>query len=387
MIKTKLNINNITTQQRELGYNQTSIADKLGVSRESVSQWFSGDNFPRARHLLKLGEILQLTYSDLVNETSDGYEPIFAFSAAHKYRHTEEDKQKVTDIGYALEKLIPYLIGDMQNRSFKNTLLSPKNDIEYIEQIVIVLKKKYQIVSHVAIKDIDKILRDYNAHLVPVLWGSEDNTSNGIHIKLPESGTDWIYINLDSFIYDFKFWILHELAHLLSPDFQPIEESEDFANNFAAEFLFSIKDAKIFYDEIVELNIDDVKIRLFDKGMELLISPYTIYKQVNKYLELNKLQKYDIPEVVNSFMNYLPGDHKKTVAEMFIQKVNSSAKEYLTLIETEFDDLFVNALMSYYRNEKFSIGFIRNIFHISLQDAQNIFDEIVKRNKTVVSNH
>jgi transcriptional regulator with XRE-family HTH domain len=385
MIKTNLKLPVLLAKMKTLGVNQATIAESLGVSRESVSQWLSGNNFPRARHLLKLGELLKLTYSELVEEISDESEPVFAFSAAHNHEHNEEERQKVKDIGYALEKLIPYINKNDEVDYFQKTMVNPKNDINYLQSVVNKIKTDYAIDTIVYFKDIIRIFDDYNAYVVPVFWGSENNTSNGIHIKLAESRTDWIYINLDSFIYDIKFWLLHELAHMLAPDFQPSSEAEEFANCFAGEFLFPIKWAKDFHNEIKDLSDDEKKEKLFNKGIELLISPYTIYKQVNRLRKLKNLQPYDIPEIVNSFKNFLPTSHVISVTDYFLKTKSPKAEQYLSLFNEQFNSKFVDALSKYYLDKGFSIGFIRNIFHISIQDAQNIFDAIVNRDMAVAS--
>jgi transcriptional regulator with XRE-family HTH domain len=385
MIKTTLNLDLITNSMKLLGLNQAKIADVLSVSKESVSQWLSGDSFPRARHLLKLGELLNLSYSDLVREEADKNEPVFAFSIAHNYEHTEEDLQKVTEIGYSLEKIISYF----EINTFKFRLTSPLNNNEYIKKTVEEIKGKYGIKSaRIGLNDLNLIFNGNAAYIVPVLWGNINNKSNGLHIYLPESNTNWIYINLDSFIYDFKFWLLHEFAHLLTPDFNPAEEAEEFANHFAAEFLFPIGQAKDFYEKISTFDIEKIKVNLFKKAIDLLISPYTIYKQINRYLVSVNKPEYDIPEIVDSFKKSLPGNHNITVTKHLLNTDEPTPEEYLNLINENFNPSFINALDKYYLTGQLSIGFIKNIFHISLQDAQNILSVIKARKLTnsVVAN-
>ena len=48
------------------GLNQSDIAERLGVSRASVSKWFNGQSFPRPAELLKLGRLLGLQHDELV---------------------------------------------------------------------------------------------------------------------------------------------------------------------------------------------------------------------------------------------------------------------------------------------------------------------------------
>jgi hypothetical protein len=172
---------------------------------------------------------------------------------------------------------------------------------------------------------------------------------------------------------------------MLTPEFQPLDEAEKFANSFAAEFLFPINITEDFHNEIEDLSDEEKKIKLFSKANELLISPYTIYKQVNKLRISKNLMPFDIPEIVNSFKNFLPESHNISVVYNLLKTQSPSAEQYLKLIEKKFNSNFVAALFNYYQDKKYSIGFIRNIFHISLQDAQNIFDVIVNWDMAIAS--
>jgi DNA-binding XRE family transcriptional regulator len=49
----KLCIDKLSSQAEALGLNQSSIAKALGVSRETVSQWFKLEKYPRPDKLLK----------------------------------------------------------------------------------------------------------------------------------------------------------------------------------------------------------------------------------------------------------------------------------------------------------------------------------------------
>src|ERR1035437_5442580 len=268
MLKQQLNLSLINEKLKSSGLNQSDIAKELDISRESVSQWFSDDNFPRPRHLLALSNFLDLDYSEVVIEEPDENEPVYAFRKVHDTIHSEEDVEKVKEIGYSLEKLIPFITLN----SFKTTLSNPKNNIFYISDIVKDFKNRYGIKSTlVEFEEIQKIFMGCNAFVIPVLWGESDNKTNSIHIHLPESMTDWIYINLDSFIYDYKFWMIHELSHLISSEIKDELESESFADNFAAEFLFSLDEAEIFVKSLNSFNTQYILPLLFQRAIELLI--------------------------------------------------------------------------------------------------------------------
>src|ERR1035437_4462896 len=213
MLKQRLNHSLINQKLKSSGLNQADLAKKLDVSRESVSNWLSEDSFPRPRHLLALSNLLGLDYSEMVIEEPDENEPDDAFRKVHDTVHSEEEVEVVKEIGYSLEKLIPFI----KLNSFKTTLSNPKNNVFYMSEMVKDFKNRFDIKSTlIELEEIQKIFSGCNAFVIPVLWGESENKTNSIHIHLPESMTDWIYINLDSFIYDYKFWMIHELSHLIS---------------------------------------------------------------------------------------------------------------------------------------------------------------------------
>lgn len=51
----------IQMQRVKAGFTQASLAEKMRVSRESVSQWESGETTPRRARMEKLAELLQTT--------------------------------------------------------------------------------------------------------------------------------------------------------------------------------------------------------------------------------------------------------------------------------------------------------------------------------------
>jgi transcriptional regulator with XRE-family HTH domain len=370
MLKQRLNHSLINQKLKSSGLNQADLAKKLDVSRESVSNWFSEDSFPRPRHLLALSNLLDLDYSEMVIEEPDENEPVYAFRKVHDTVHSAEEVEEVKEIGYSLEKLIPFI----KLNSFKTTLSNPKNNVFYMSEIVKDFKNRFDIKSTlIEFEEIQKIFSGCNAFVIPVLWGESENKTNSIHIHLPESMTDWIYINLDSFIYDYKFWMIHELSHLITPEIKDELESESFADNFAAEFLFPLDEAEIFVKSLKSFNTEDILPLLFNKAIDLYISPYTIYKQINKYLHSVDHELIDIPKIVDTFKEKLLLKKNITLTEFFFNKKLPEPEEYVNLIEKYFSKDFISALKSYSINESFSVGFVQNIFHISLLDARNIY--------------
>ncbi|MCX9579822.1 LexA family protein [Vibrio cholerae] len=58
----------ILTRRKELKITQKGLADKVGVSHVTISQWEKEDTAPKGANLLKLAEALKVSASDLLDE-------------------------------------------------------------------------------------------------------------------------------------------------------------------------------------------------------------------------------------------------------------------------------------------------------------------------------
>jgi len=57
---------NIAAKRKELKLSQEYIAEQLGVSRQAVSKWETGQTEPTAKNLVELARLFHVTVSDLV---------------------------------------------------------------------------------------------------------------------------------------------------------------------------------------------------------------------------------------------------------------------------------------------------------------------------------
>ena len=136
--------------------------------------------------------------------------------------------------------------------------------------------------------------RDLQAVLIPVLWGARDRHENALHIHLPESATTWVYLNLDSEAHDFKFWMAHELAHVLAPRLRG-DEGEDFADSLASALLCPRQAAEAGYRDVRSLRGGGARMNAI-KGIagELTISPITVHERLRCYAESEGLPVIDL---------------------------------------------------------------------------------------------
>ena len=127
-----LNVDKLSQQAESRGHNQSSIAKALEVSRETVSQWFKQEKYPRPDKLLKLARLLALSFSDLVIKHPEPNEPVVAFRKKGAHRITPEYVEQAKDMGRVLEALVPYLPFD--DLAQTATLRKPASDYEYVHK-------------------------------------------------------------------------------------------------------------------------------------------------------------------------------------------------------------------------------------------------------------
>lgn len=69
---------NIREKRKELKLSQEYIAEKLGVSRQAVSKWETGQTDPTAKNLVELAQLFGITVSELVESDSLGHDHLTA---------------------------------------------------------------------------------------------------------------------------------------------------------------------------------------------------------------------------------------------------------------------------------------------------------------------
>lgn len=378
-IRKTIDLTKIQQKLTELGFNQSKLADKLNVSRETVSKWFKQENQPSAGKLLAISRLLNLSFDDILTvEYLD--QPIVAFRKNATAKVSEEDIEAATSMGNTIKKLIPYF---QSNASTKPPILiNPKNDYSYINEVVCKIKSEAKLDPDITtFDDIVSIFYMYNSIIIPVLWGEGkkgENTrhANALRIYLPDSMTTWIYLNLNTKIHDFKFWMAHELGHVLATDLKG-KASEDFADNFAGALLFPENQAKNLYKELCNIKSERDQIDLIiNTGKDHIISPLSVYLQVESYCKHHNLPVINLKRLIYPF-NTKYNSYFPTAAENIFNTQNPKAASYISFVNSQFTPPFFTYLKRYIMEEQTSPTFIQNLLDISYVDALNIHDALI----------
>jgi transcriptional regulator with XRE-family HTH domain len=373
----KLNVKKIIEKLESMGLSQSKLASELSISRQVVSKWMKNEKFPRPEKLLKLAHRLKLSFDEIVVKLPSEGEPVIAFRKKGRHKISDDYIEAAKYTGSLLENLVPYLPFD--NLSRPPSLIDPKLDYKYIHGITKEIRVAIGATgtSEISFQRLISFFNEYHAVIIPVFWGNKDQHENALHIYLPKTMTTWIYLNLDSKIHDFKFWMAHELGHVKSPDLKG-DEAEDFADAFAGALLIDEETAKNEYIQMCRLRTISKQInRLKETAENLVVSPITVYYEINKYARHTKSPEIDL-ETNHAIFKATTNFNKRfmTVSQYLFGNKNPSASEYISCPKKIFKSPFFDALRSFLKEHKKSPGFIQNILNLPLVDSHYLYEEL-----------
>ncbi len=375
-----LNQASIEARCAELGLTQTSIAGKLGLTRAAVSKWFTGKSLPRPPELLKLGRLLGLRHNELVETTMSVQEPLVAFRKRAGCKTTEAHVARAKDMGQLLRPLVGYL--DFDPFLGPPALKSPKTDYRYLQNLVAKFRRDMNLPSDAPL-EFDHLIdcfHNYQAVIVPVLWGKKSKHENALHIHLRDSKTTWIYLNLDVEIHDFKFWMAHELGHVMTINLLEAnlyDDAEDFADAFAGALLFPEDAAKAGFLYYRRLRSDDSRIRhILTEAKKFMISPLSIYLELKSYAKAHQLPFVEIDDKhlhseITKFNKKLP-----TLSEFLFDDEHPTADQFIRVAQEQFGTDFFKAFGQYIREREPSPSTLSGILSIGPMDARAYYDAL-----------
>jgi len=373
----RLNLGMIHQQFEQLGLTQAQVSAELGVSREAVSKWLKNEKFPRPDKLLRLARFLQLSFDEIVTRIETVNDPVVAFRKKGSHRISKDYIQDAKFTGSLLEKLVPYLPFDSFSRP--PSLINSRLDYQYIQRVAKGIRSEIEATdeSEIHFRNLISFFNKYHAVIIPVFWGNKDQHENALHIYLPKTMTTWIYLNLDSKIHDFKFWMAHELGHVKSPDLKE-DRAEDFADAFAGALLVTKEMAEKEYVHLRRLGTVAKQInRLKQVAEALVVSPITVCYEINKYAAHTNKPKIDLEthrEIYKANTNF--GKKYQTVSEVLFDDKKPTPSEYISCAKKSFDSPFFDALTAFLKENKKPAGFIQSVLNLPLADAQLLYEEL-----------
>ena len=359
------------------GISASALADQLGVSRQTVSNWLNGRDLPRPAKLLRLSLALNLPFDQLVGTEKVPGTPVVAYRMSTNRKARDEHYEQAIAKGEALEALVPHLPFDIfvQPEQIKN----PKADYAYVQSVARSLREG------LGLKDADPVwfnhligrFKDLQSVIVPVLWGKQESHANALHIYLPQHSSTWVYLNLDSSALDFMFWMAHELAHAYTSALCGTDEGEDFADMLASALLFPEPCAKVAYEALsATANQQALVDAIVSEALERHINVYTVFKQVNAYAAHHGLPAVEVdPRGLHGTRHRIAAA-TQTVREIIFGDEKPSPREYIAKCEEAFDTSLFKAMSAHIRATGAPASFVQHILDIPFADAQALHAEL-----------
>lgn len=355
------------------GWTQSQLADEVGVSAQSVTNWIQGEGFPRPATLLKLTTSLRLSFEQLV--TLDGNErPVIAFRKKANAKTKDVHITKATEIGMLLKPLVTHL-PEMQ--ALRTLITSPSTEYRKLQLTVFQTREQLGL-GNLAELRYEQLIGEFKqcgAVLVPVLWGAKGNHENAMHIRLPSEDVTFIFINLDTRIEDFKFWMAHELAHVLTPDLTGSNEGEDYADAFAGSLLFPEACAKAAYSDARRKQTEKSEITALQAHARAhSISLNTVFQRVKEYAKFAGLPPLTTTDkAIHKARNSHPSP---LVSEALFVPMPPSARHYIAACENIFHSSFFQALRHMISSQGTEPGYLQQLLDLSIRDAQALHEDL-----------
>lgn len=365
---------NVKNAIQALGWTQKDLAAQLGVTGQAVTNWMKGTDFPRPDKLLKLATTLKLGFADLV-QLPQAAQPVVAFRKKAGAKTKDEHVLKAMAMGALLKALVPFLSAVPQLR---RQLLEPSTQYAALQEVVAQVRKNLGL-GEGGVLHYEQLLGEFadnGAVVVPVMWGALQNHKNALHILLPQERVTFIFLNLDTYREDFKFWMAHELAHVFTPQLAGCEEGEDFADAFAAALLFPKELACAAYSQVAgQSKTHEAKV-LQAYASEHGISLNTVFQEINRFAGSQGLAPLKHLAVeIHKLRNLQRG---KLVSETLFAPMPPEPAAYLAAAERQFHSDFFHALRRMVQEKQTGPGYVQQVMDIPMQDALALYGELTR---------
>lgn len=371
-MKKTLNIDAVRASLAEKGLTQKELAKGIGVSSQAITNWMKGQDFPRPAALLKLATTLHLTFNEMVQSADEG-RPVIAFRKKAGTKTTAKHIAKADGIGMLLKPLVPYL---REVQVLRTLITSPSTDYDKIQTAASQVRERLGI-GELAVLEYEHLIgefKDSGAVLVPVLWGIRGNHENALHIRLPNEDVTFIFLNLETRLEDFKFWMAHELAHVYTPDLCGTNEGEDFADALAGALLFPKGCAERAYHELTCSSASAEIAVLQRHAATHHISLNTVYQQIKHYAKSAGLPNLKtVEKTIHTVRNV---DCGPLVSEALFDPAPPEPKLYIAACEHAFQSDFFNALTRMIHESGTGASYVQQVLDTPMQDAYAIHEEL-----------
>lgn len=366
---------NVKTAIQTLGWTQKDLAARLGVTGQAVTNWMKGTDFPRPDKLLKLAAALRLPFEQLVLKEASPHAPVIAFRTKANVKTTEEHILKAKAMGEMLRPLIEFLEPMPGKPSY---IANPSLAHANLQALALELRQDLGKGEQAALRYQDLIgeFAENRAVLVPVMWGEKRDHRNALHILLPQERITFVFLNLDVYLEDFKFWMAHELAHVYTPELAGTNAGEDFADALAGSLLFPQALAQQAYSKAQHAGSKGALAVLQRFAQEHSISLNTVFGQVRRYAQEFKLAPLVCDErAIHAVRMKSRGEH---VSAAMYKPAAPTPAEYMASAKNVFRSQFFEAMRRMIKSKNTGAGYIQQVMDIPMQDAMALHAELAR---------
>jgi transcriptional regulator with XRE-family HTH domain len=367
----RLNTERLEKKFAELGLSQSAVAEKLDISREAVSQWMLEKSFPRPKVLLELSGLSGLSFNELV--VADPEPPVhYAYRTNRNSRVSEDLRSRAEEIFSVLVRALAYF--PFESAFMPPLLSNPKNDEAYISRVAAELRRGIGCFEGAAVQE-QSLLAYFDklqTIIVPVLWG--DKGPDALHVGMEGNSANFIYINVQKKMCDIKYWMVHELAHLLTPGLAEAE-AETFADALAAAVLYPDAAAFAFASRVERAPTPAAIVSIMlEEASTFGISPITVWKRTT---QLSRSRGISIPEVgiFGAAANYTKS--VESLAEVLFGEEMPSIEKYIIESRPWFGSRFFDGLARYLVVERKGATAVQQILGMSVGDAKGVWEYLV----------
>ena len=351
----------------EKGWDQRKLAESVGVSAQAVTNWMKGVDFP----------VLSLGFDKLVHQ-DQAMQPVIAFRKKGSSKTTEEHVAYARAVGALLKPLVQYL---PTRKALRTQISNASLEYENIQGAVAAVRSKLGI-GQAAVLSYEHLIAEFAANdavIVPVMWGTRHRHENALHILLPVEKITFIYLNLDTHLEDFKFWMAHELAHVYTPDLAGKGVGEDFADAFAGALLFTKELAHLAYTDAARKHSASTTISaLHSFAQQHSISLYSVFNEVRKYAKARGLSPLKLDETMIHAARNSGGIRGELVSSTLFEPLPPDAATYIASAHNVFQSNFFTGLQAMLRDRGTGAGYLQQVLGVAYADAQSIHHELTR---------
>lgn len=359
------------------GWDQKRLAEDLGVSGQAVTNWMKGVDFPRPATLLKLASTLALGFDQLVL-ADQANQPVIAFRKKGGAKTTDDHVLRARAMGAMLKPLVGFLPA---RQSLRTQISETSLAYESLQATAAAVRSKLGIGQETVLSYEHLIgqFAENDAVIVPVMWGAKKRHENALHILLPAEKVTFIYLNLDTHLEDFKFWMAHELAHVFTPELAGKDEGENFADAFAGALLFPKELAHEAYVSAKgKRSPSGIIGALHDFAQTHQISIFSVFNEVNNYASAMGFAPLKVSETQVHAARNSDGVRGELVSATLFKPLPPEPATYIAAAHGVFRSAFFPALQAMLRERGTGAGYVQQVMSIALPDAQAIHDELMR---------